>query len=118
MKTTVTVIAVMFVLVSSSWAHAFIDHAEPRVGSKLASPPTVVKIWFTEALEPALSKIQVFDSQGTEVDNRDMKIDPANRQLLSVTLPVIKAGKYKVVWRVVSVDTHSTNGSFEFEVTR
>jgi methionine-rich copper-binding protein CopC len=107
----------MLVSVSSAWAHAFIDHAEPRVGSKLDSPPSAVRIWFTEALEPALSKIQVFDSKGTEVDNRDAKIDPANRQLLIVTLPVIKAGKYKVVWRVVSVDTHSTNGSFEFEVT-
>jgi methionine-rich copper-binding protein CopC len=114
---TVLSIAVMLVFIPSGWAHAFIDHAEPAVGSKLGPPPDAVKIWFTERLEPALSKIQVFDSQGTEVDQRDTKVDPINSQLLIVSLPVIKIGKYRVTWRVVSVDTHVTNGSFEFEIT-
>jgi copper resistance protein C len=114
---TILSIALFLVCSSSTWAHAFIDHAEPAVGSKLASPPGTVKIWFTERLEPALSKIQVFDSQGTEVDKRDTKVDPRNGQLLLVSLPVIKSGKYRVTWRVVSVDTHVTNGSFEFEIT-
>jgi copper resistance protein C len=116
MKTILSV-AVMLVFIASARAHAFIDHAEPAVGSKLASPPTVVRIWFTERLEPALSKIQVFDSRGSEVDKRDTKVDPTNGQLLIVSLPVIKAGNYRVSWRAVSVDTHVTNGSFEFEVT-
>jgi copper resistance protein C len=110
-------VAVLLVLIPSAWGHAFIDHAEPAVGSKVALVPSVVKIWFTERLEPALSKIEVFDSQGSEVDKRDTKVDPANRQLLIVSLPVIKTGKYRVVWRVVSVDSHVTNGSFEFEIT-
>lgn len=110
-------IAVLLACLPSAWAHAFIDHAEPAVGSKLDSPPRVVKIWFTERLEPALSKIQVFDSRGSEVDKQDTKVDPANAQLLFVSLPVIKTGKYRVIWRVVSVDTHVTNGSFEFELT-
>ncbi len=48
---------------------------------------------------------------------RDTKVDPKNGQLLVVSLPAIKTGKYRVTWRVVSVDTHVTNGSFEFEVT-
>jgi methionine-rich copper-binding protein CopC len=109
-------IVIVLLFISLAWAHAFIDHAEPAVGSKLALPPTAVKIWFTERLEPALSKIQVFDSQGGEVDKRDTKLDPTNRQLLIVSLTAIKAGKYRVSWRAVSVDTHVTNGSFEFEV--
>jgi copper resistance protein C len=114
---TILGIAVMLVFIPSAWAHAFIDHAEPAVGSKLAWPPSVVKIWFTERLEPALSKIQVFDSRGSEVDKRDTKVDSTNGQLLVVSLPAIKTGKYRVTWRAVSVDTHVTNGSFEFEIT-
>jgi methionine-rich copper-binding protein CopC len=114
---TILSIALLLVCSRSAWAHAFIDRAEPAVGSKLASSPGTVKIWFTERLEPALSKIQVFDSQGTEVDKRDTKVDPKNGQLLLVSLPAIKTGKYRVTWRVVSVDTHVTNGSFEFEIT-
>jgi methionine-rich copper-binding protein CopC len=73
------------------------------------------KIWFTEKLEPALSKIQVFDTSGLEVDKRDVKIDPSNAALLTVSLPELKPGKYKVVWRAVSVDTHVTIGNFTFE---
>jgi len=51
------------------------------------------------------------------VDKRDTKVEPANVRLLIVSLHVIKAGKYRVTWRVVSVDTHVTNGSSEFEIT-
>ena len=31
---------------------------------------------------PALSKIQIFDTSGREVDRRDVKIDPSNAALL------------------------------------
>jgi len=87
----------MLVFIASAWAHAFIDHAEPAVGSKLASPPGAVKIWFTERLEPALSKIQVFDSQGAEVDERDAKVDPKNGQLLVSPCPQLKPGNIESV---------------------
>src|SRR5262249_14285660 len=103
---------------SVSWAHAFLDRAEPAVGNQVNSPPTQVKIWFTERLEPALSKIQVFDSSGQQVDKRNAQADKSDPILLSVSLPALRPGKYKVVWRVVSVDTHVTTGNFAFEVTR
>jgi copper resistance protein C len=108
----------MLLLIQECWAHAFVDHAEPAVGSQIQAAPTQVKIWFTEKLEPALSKIQVFDSSGLEVDKRDVKIDQSNAALLTVSLPELKPGKYKIVWRVVSVDTHVTTGDFAFELAR
>jgi methionine-rich copper-binding protein CopC len=75
------------------------------VGNQVNSPPTHVKIWFTERLEPALSKIQVFDSSGQQVDKGNVQADKSDPMLLSVSLPALRPGKYKVVWRVVSVDT-------------
>jgi len=101
-------------LIQSSWAHAFVDHTEPAVGSQIRSAPTQVKIWFTEKLEPALSKIQVFDASGREIDKHDVKIDQSNAALLIVSLPELKPGNYKVMWRAVSVDTHVTTGNFTF----
>jgi methionine-rich copper-binding protein CopC len=106
----------VLLLVQGSWAHAFLDHAEPAVGSQIHGAPAQVKIWFTEKLEPALSKIQVFDASGAEVDKRDVKVDQSNGALLTVSLPELKPGKYKVVWRAVSVDTHVTTGNFTFEL--
>jgi len=106
----------LLVLIQGSWAHALVDHAEPAVGSQIHGAPTQVRIWFTEKLEPALSKIQVFDISGREIDKRDIKIDQSNGALLTVSLPELKPGKYKVVWRAVSVDTHVTTGNFTFEL--
>jgi len=94
-----------------------LDHAEPAVGSQIHSSPAEVRIWFSEKLEPALSRIQVFDAADSEVDKRNVHVDGSNPALLEVGLPPLKPGKYKVVWRVVSVDTHATSGNFAFEVT-
>ena len=33
-------------------AHAFLDHADPRVGNKVATPPHEVTLFFTQKLEP------------------------------------------------------------------
>jgi copper resistance protein C len=114
-KLLLTACTLLFVM-QEGWAHAFVDHAEPPVGSQIHGAPTQVKIWFTEKLEPALSKIQVFDTSGLEVDKGDVKIDQRNAALLTVSLPELKPGKYKVVWRAVSVDTHATTGNFTFEI--
>jgi copper resistance protein C len=99
-------------------AHAFLKRAEPAVGSTAQTSPNEVRIWFTENIEPAFSTIQVFDASGKEVDKRDVHLDRSNHALLHVSLPPLGAGTYKVVWRVVSVDTHVTNGNFTFRIVR
>ncbi len=45
-------------------AHAFLERSDPAVGGKVHSAPSEVRIWFTEAIEPAFSIIQVFDAAG------------------------------------------------------
>ena len=97
-------------------AHAFLQHAEPAVGSAVQTSPREVRIWFTEKIEPAFSTIYVFNASGEEVDKRDVRLDRSSQVLLHVSLPQLQAGMYRVVWRVVSVDTHVTNGSFTFRV--
>jgi methionine-rich copper-binding protein CopC len=99
-------------------AHAFLKDADPGVGSTTQTSPGEVRIRFTENIEPALSNIQVFDASGKEVDKRDRHLDRSNHAVLHVSLPRLGAGVYKVVWRVVSVDTHVTNGNFTFRVVR
>jgi methionine-rich copper-binding protein CopC len=102
---------------SMAQAHAFLDHADPKVGSTVKGSPAEIKAWFTEELEPAFSKIQVFDASGKEVDKKDIKIDSADKTLMTVSLPSLPAGTYKVKWSAVAVDTHHTNGTFTFTVT-
>jgi methionine-rich copper-binding protein CopC len=77
----------------------------------------VVKAWFTEELEPAFSNIKVFDATGKEIDNKDVKVDSTDKSLMSVSVPKLPAGTYKVKWSAVAVDTHHTTGTFTFTVT-
>ena len=99
-------IFMMLASVTRLEAHAFIQQAEPGVGSIVQVSPNEVRIRFTEKIEPAFSKIQVFAASGKEVDKRDVHLDHSDPALLIVSLPKLGTGTYKVVWRVVSIDTH------------
>jgi len=96
-------------------AHAFLEHSDPPVGGKVHSSPAAVRIWFTEVIESASSSIQVFDATGKQVDKKNMHLDRSIHSLLEVSLPRLGPGIYKVVWRVMSADTHVTNGDFKFQ---
>jgi methionine-rich copper-binding protein CopC len=95
-------------------AHAFLDHAEPRVGSTVDSPPSAVALAFTEPIEPAFSRVEVLDKNGTRVATAPP--EHPTPDTLKVTLPRLLPGEYTVRWVVVSVDTHPTEGSFTFSV--
>ena len=97
-------------------AHAFLDRAQPAVGSAVHQSPAEVRIWFTEAVEAAFSTIAVLDAQGHHVEDGKAKVDPSDPHLLDVGLKALGPGKYKVVWKVISVDTHRTEGDFTFTV--
>ena len=109
-------LAMLFVGVALADAHAFLDHAEPKVGNTVTGSPAQVKVWFTQKLVAPFSQLQVFDSAGQEVDKRDKHLDNSDPALLVVSVPVLKPGKYKVVWKAASVDTHVTHGDFSFEI--
>ena len=98
-------------------AHAFLDHAAPSVGSTVHGSPGEVKVWFTQELEPAFSNLRVVDQNGAQVDKQNNALDPSDKAVMKVSLPNLPPGKYKVFWKVLSVDTHRTEGSFGFELS-
>ncbi len=98
-------------------AHAFLDHAMPAVGSAVHGAPAQIKLWFTERLEPAFTTMQVLDRSGKRVDKGDPQVDGADAALLLVSVPPLAPGTYRVTWRVLSVDTHVSEGDFTFDVT-
>ncbi|HLX69692.1 MAG TPA: copper resistance CopC family protein [Verrucomicrobiae bacterium] len=101
---------------SQALAHAFLDHADPKVGNAVDSAPSEIKLWFTQDVEPAFSSIEVRNAAGSEVDKKDVHLDAKNKSLLIVSVPQLPSGTYTVFWRVVSVDTHKTQGHFEFTI--
>jgi hypothetical protein len=105
-------------LAAPAFAHAFLDHASPAVGSTVHAPPAQVKLWFTQKLEPAFSTAQVSDSSGKRVDQADARVDDGDSTVLTVSVPQLAPGRYQVKWRVLSVDTHVTEGDYSFDVAR
>jgi methionine-rich copper-binding protein CopC len=97
----------------SARAHAFLDHAEPRVGNKVPAAPRQVTLWLTQKLEPAFSTITVTNSAGERVDTGKTRV---SGEQMSISLRSGGAGTYHVTWRVLSVDTHTTDGNFTFQV--
>jgi copper resistance protein C len=101
---------------STARAHAFLDHAAPAVGSTVRAPPAQVRLWFTQPLEPAFSSVRLLDRSGKRVDRGDAKVDTRDTRILEVSVPALAPGRYRVVWRVLSLDTHVTEGDFTFDV--
>jgi hypothetical protein len=97
-------------------AHAFLDHANPPVGSTMRAAPQQLSLWFTQDLEPAFSSVVVRNAAGARVDAGNARVDRNDHKLMRVSLRALASGTYKVSWHVLSVDTHTTEGDFSFTV--
>ena len=95
-------------------AHAMLDHANPGVGSSVAGSPGQVTLYFTQQLEPKFSGAEVRNASGARVD----KGKSISGNVMRIGVGAMPAGGYTVTWHVLSVDTHTTQGSFNFRVGR
>jgi copper resistance protein C len=115
MRTLFTLIALFVFALGgpAARAHAFLDHASPLVGSTVGSAPHEVALTFTQSLEPAFSTVTVTDASGAEVSQGKAAVSGTT---MRVGLKALGPGSYRVHWHALSVDTHSTEGSFTFHV--
>jgi copper resistance protein C len=108
-------IAVFFLAALTSTgalAHAFLDHANPRVGSTVAAAPHELTLWFTQKLEPAFSTVEVMGPNGSSIGGKAQ----VSGNTIRVGIKAAGPGAYHVHWQALSVDTHKTQGSFSFTV--
>lgn len=110
-------LGVALCLASPVLAHGVIVRAEPPLGSALEVPPTQVRLWFSEPVDPSFSTIEVYSAGSQErVDLGGLRL--AEDGSLVVTLqPNLPQGAYTVVWRAFTPgDGHQTSGSYSFGV--
>ena len=100
---------------TAALAHAQLEKATPPVGGTVASA-TEIRLEFSEGVEPKFTKVSV-TGPGGAVPLGAAKTEPSNQAVLIVPITkTLAAGAYKVHWQAVSVDTHHTQGTFEFTV--
>jgi copper resistance protein C len=115
MQTRIVIVTSVLISLASTaaQAHAFLDHANPLVGSTVATAPHEVSLSFTQNLEPSFSSVEVTGPNGARVDGGKAQI---SGNTMRVGLKAAGPGTYHVHWRALSVDTHTTQGSFTFHV--
>ena len=96
-----------------AYAHAFLDRANPLVGSTVSTVPSEVSLTFTQSLEGAFSTVQVTGPNGARVDQGTPQV---SGNTMRVGIKASGAGTYRLRWRALSVDTHTTQGNFSFHV--
>lgn len=104
-------------LAGNASAHALLKKAEPAVGSTVAIGPIELRLHFTEAVELKFSGVKVSLEGGKALLAAKTAVDSVDPQTLVVTLTdPLAPGVYRVQWKVVSVDTHKTQGDYRFTV--
>src|SRR5687768_12167283 len=98
--------------VSPAHAHAVFARSNPAPNAVLVQSPVQVEIYFTETLQPGLSLISVYNSNGQTVDLGDARIDSSDATRMTVSLRALADGVYTVSWKALStIDGHLTTGS-------
>jgi methionine-rich copper-binding protein CopC len=106
----------VFALASSAaLAHAQLQKAVPAVGGTVTASPREIRLKFSEGVEPRFSGIALAGPDGAAQPIGAPGVDPADNSVLVAAIgQTLKPGIYKVTWHVVSVDTHKTQGGFNF----
>ncbi len=112
---TMLIMGIGFVIPVS--AHALLLSSNPAPNAILATSPAQVELFFSEPVAQGLSSLIVFDQNGLQADQKDMRVDPSNPTRMTVSLPALVTGIYTVSWKAVSAtDGHQTEGAFTFSV--
>lgn len=104
----------LMLLVGPALAHAVLVRSLPASRAVLARSPDRVQLWFSERVEPAYSRVSVWDAGGAQVDGRDAAVSRDDPKRLDVTLPPLPPGRYTVRFRVLSVDGHVVESAIPF----
>jgi methionine-rich copper-binding protein CopC len=86
------------------------------VGGTVSAAPREIRLSFSERIEPAFSRIEISRADGQPIGTGPATVDPRDNTQLVLALPPLASGRYRVKWRVVSVDTHPTEGDYTFEI--
>ena len=102
--------------VPSASAHSMLVKAEPPRRAVLAKAPVHVRLWFNEEIEGDYASLVVLDPEKHPVTEAKPQLAQDDPKSIVLPLPELAAGKYSVKFRVLSVDGHVVESSFDFTV--
>lgn len=94
-------------------AHAYVSQSTPYQDAELKDSPASIRITFTEKIDTGLSSISLQNSESGSISGT---LSSEGDVTLIYTIPKLDKGIYKVSWQALSLDSHTTEGSFRFAV--
>ena len=115
MKRTFMLAVALTAIAVPAMAHAFLRTAAPAAGENVRGPVVRIILNFSESLEQAFSGITVTDEAGQD-EALGPPVSIIGGTEMDLFLKPLPPGRYRVVWHAVSVDTHRTEGKYNFLV--
>lgn len=113
------IIAVMFVALSlpgPAFAHARLKHATPAPKASVKAGLSAIDLTFNEAVEPALSVIELLDAKGSALAS-SKGTSVCEKLNCHFGITPLTPGSYAVKYHVLSEDGHTVEGQYDFTVT-
>ncbi len=106
----------------TTWAHAVLVRSSPPDQAVLSAPPGHAVLRFNGRIERQVSQVVLLDQDGKKVELPVSVTAPGSpdtlEDTLEVPLPALAPGKYRLQYRVLAVDGHTTPGMIRFTVLK
>jgi methionine-rich copper-binding protein CopC len=101
---------------ASALAHSMLVKAEPARRAVLTKAPNQVRLWFNEKIEGDYASLIVLDDKKQSITDVKPTLASDDPKSIILPLPELLPGKYSIKFRVLSVDGHVVESSFDFTV--
>lgn len=99
---------------SQAFAHAHLKSQTPTADSTVTAPADL-RLVFSEGVEASFTKVTL-TRDGAPVAVKALTTEGDKKTLIVTPAAPLAAGEYKVEWHAVSVDTHKSEGAYQFKV--
>ena len=109
--------AVLWCVPAAAGAHAVLVESSPKQDAVLKTAPKEALLRFDARIEKKVTRVQLLDGEGHAVKLPAMPEDkdaPPDR--IRIPLPALEPGAYRLVYRVLAADGHTTPGLLRFRI--
>lgn len=97
--------------------HTRLVRSEPAKDSVIRVAPTELRLWFSDMIDLAVTRVLLFDGQRAPVRTAALtRADATDAPIIAALAAPLPNGNYSVEWSTSSQDGHPVRGAFRFSV--
>lgn len=100
----------------TAFAHTHLTRSQPAAGEQIAAVPTLLRFWYSEAPELAVTRIVLTDSTGARVALDAVEQGDSKLEVRCRIEGRLAAERFTVTWSTAALDGHPSHGSFTFRI--